>query len=99
MTDETTPPTEEDTETSAVEDEIQGHIVDLDHWIREAATLSVSRSRANVVERFARDCETLKTDMDKSDTPSAHDMVDFSDRRNSLEIQFHHLTKSHRTDG
>ena len=71
-----------------VENEIEDHKADLDKWIVAVETLPAPDSLKGVVERFIRDCKTLKSDMDSNETPQCADLVDFTDRRNSLEIQY-----------
>lgn len=74
-----------------VENEIEDHKSDLEKWITDIRKLSVPESRQGVVDRFVRDCDILKSDLEEKETPQSADLVDFTDRRNSLEIQYHHI--------
>ena len=75
-----------------VQDEIEDHKADLDKWINNIAELPCAESRKGVSERFVRDCKILKEDLDAKETPTAADLVDFTDRHNSLEIQYINIT-------
>lgn len=74
-----------------VEDEIEEHKSYLTEWIDGMSKLTVPESRKGVTDRFSRDCKTLIDDVDKNEMPTMADLVDYSDRRNSLEIQYLNL--------
>ena len=78
-------------ERPLVENELVDHKTELTEWINEINKLTIPSSHKRVTERFIRDCETLKTDMDTDSIPSSVDLCDFTDRKNSLEIQYINL--------
>lgn len=82
-------------EVSLVEAEINGHVTGIDSFVEAIKSLDADPDYNNVVKRFVRDCEILKTDMFESSEPSNCDLVDFSDRYNSLEVQFHNIKRDH----
>jgi len=79
-------------EKPSVENEIDDHKNDLDTWIGSITAQTIPQSMKGVTDRFVRDCNILKNDLDEKDTPTMSDLVDFTDRRNSLEIQYIHIT-------
>lgn len=79
-------------ENFTTEDEIDAHRKDLNMWTVVLETLTIPESRQGTVNRFVRDCNTLLSDMDENETPGMADLVDFTDRRNSLEIQYLNIT-------
>ena len=78
------------TERSLVETEIEEHIAYLQEWTVSLHGQTIPTSQKGVVERFIRDCNTLQEDLNNGNPLSA-DLVDFNDRRCSLEIQYHHI--------
>lgn len=84
-------------EKSFVDNEIQTHKNDLNTWIGDIGTHAIPDSKKGVTDRFVRDCKTLVTDLESSDIPSRPDLVDFTDRRNSLEIQYTNLKEDLRS--
>lgn len=79
-------------ENPQVADEIEDHKDDLNKWIVTLETLPIPESRQGTVSRFVRDCKTLISDLDSNEIPNVSDLVDFTDRRNSLEIQYFNIT-------
>lgn len=77
----------------SVENEFDGHKTELQEMISTAEKLTVPNTHKNVVARFVRDCQTLISDLDAEDTPSAADLSDYDNRKNSMEIQYHNLTE------
>lgn len=77
-----------------VEDEINDRKSDIDGWVNSLGTMTIPKSRTGVTDRFIRDCKILITDMYNKETPHAEDLDDFSDRFNSLEIQYFNITES-----
>lgn len=71
--------------------EIDAYVEDLDSWIEKSGAAKVKDSYKGVVDRFVRDCNTLKSDMFGNQKPSSCDMVDYNDRYSSLDVQFHNL--------
>lgn len=71
--------------------EIAEHLSILDGWIGEITTIPVTESRRGVNERFVQDCRHLKSYLTGVESPSAADLCDFGDRRNSLEIQYNNI--------
>lgn len=76
-----------------VKNELADHKTEITSWISSVSTLPVPTSRKGVVERFIRDCQTLITDCSEAQEPSAADLCDFTDRKNSLEIQFINISE------
>ena len=74
-----------------VENELNDHKIELNEWVAGAKSFNAPDSHKRVLERFIRDCETLKTDMEKDSVVSSVDLCDFTDRKNSLEIQYINL--------
>lgn len=74
-----------------VSEELAGHKAALDQWINDVNELVVSDSKKRVNERFVSDCHSLKTYIDKCEVISTPDLCDFTDRRNSLEIQYENI--------
>ncbi len=78
--------------SNPVENEIEDHKSDLITWVNKVTSLTIPESRKGVADRFVRDCNILTTDLDEKEKPTMADLVDFTDRRNSLEIQFLNIT-------
>ena len=76
---------------SLVEQEIQGYITNLDAWILDVSNMKTLASCNGVKVRFAIECHMLKAYLEAADVPSSADLVDFSDRHNSLQIQYQNL--------
>jgi hypothetical protein len=83
-------------ESHHVNDELNEHLENLRNWTTAVASLNVPTSHLNVTQRFARDCQTLISDIeDDTKEVSTADLCDFTERRNSLEIQYHNLTEEY----
>jgi hypothetical protein len=81
-------------ESNHVDDELNGHREDLTKWVDKVSTMTVPLSHTNVTQRFVRDCQTMLTDInDENREVTAADLCDFSDRHNSLEIQYVSITE------
>jgi hypothetical protein len=79
-------------DTSLVSGEIDNHKQNINNWADTIQNQKVPESRKGVNDRFVRDCKQLVAYLDESDSPSSADLVDFEDRHNSLEVQFHQLS-------
>ncbi len=76
-----------------VENELEDHKTEITTWISSVSILPIPPSRKGVIERFIRDCQTLITDCSGNQEPSAADLCDLHDRKNSLEIQYLNITE------
>jgi hypothetical protein len=76
---------------SSVETEINTYLSNVTDWNNQLSTIDVCQSQVGVVNRFKRDCEIFSQDVSSKENPSSHDIVDFTDRHNMLEIQFYNL--------
>ena len=85
---------EMDANFDPVEQELEGHRVDVQEWKKSLSEKEIPESQKGVVDRFKRDCDTLDSDLPVSSQVSANDLCDFVERRNSLEIQYHNILKS-----
>lgn len=81
-------------ENPIVEDEIEDHKNDLNMWMLAMNTLDIPENSKGVVDRFKQDCNQLLKYIDEKETPTTSDLVDYTDRRNSLEIQYINITNS-----
>lgn len=77
-----------------LETELKDYADNIDSWISAIAETPVDVSKKGVVERFVRDCQTLKADLYTSNSPSNEDLNDFTDRHASLDVQYNNL-KTH----
>lgn len=80
---------------SLVDNEIAEHVDHLNNWISRVGSLTVSESNKGVIDRFIKDCNTLIVYVNEKEDPSMSDLVDFTDRRNSLGIQFDNIVDSY----
>lgn len=80
------------TKASHVDNEITEHKSNLNQWIKNVSDLPKTDSCKGVHNRFIRDCQTLVNDMNETPSPSSADLIDFTDRANSLEVQHSQLT-------
>lgn len=74
-----------------VQEELNDHKSQLNDWISSMESRNVPTNQQGVVNRFVRDCRTLITDIDTTEIARTADLIDFTDRCNSLEIQFNNL--------
>jgi len=79
-------------ENPQVEDELEDHKSDLSMWVLAMDTLTIPENSKGIAARFKQDCQHLIDYIDEKDTPTSSDLVDFTDRRNSLEIQYLNIT-------
>jgi hypothetical protein len=85
---------ESDPNIDPVEEELISHRTHLESWTCDLDTKFIPDSQKSVVERFKRDCMVLHTDVSTTEQVSTPDLNDFTDRHNSLEIQYHNILKS-----
>jgi hypothetical protein len=76
---------------SLVESEIQDYLTNIGEWIAKVQGVPVQESYKGVIDRFVRDCSNFRSDVEEKESPSSPDLVDFTDRHNSLEIQYHNI--------
>lgn len=81
-----------------VEIEAEEYVTQLNDFIKQTNEFSTNNGHVDVVKRFVRDCDTLKTDLYDKKVPSLEDLCDYGDRFASLEIQFHNLKQAHKTN-
>lgn len=63
-------------------------------WVSQLRKAKFPESMSGTIERFKRDCDLLVSDINANHVFSVNDLVDFTNRHDSLEVQFHQL-KSH----
>jgi hypothetical protein len=74
-----------------VANEIDDHKTEVSKLVTDVAGFTVPASHKGTVDRFVRDCTTLLSDLNSADSPSAADLCDFVDRKNSLEVQYNNI--------
>lgn len=79
-------------EQPLMEDELDERKDEINKWIISLSTLEIPESRKSVIDRFIRDCRQFLNDIDSVETPTSADLVDFTDRHNSFEIQYFNIT-------
>lgn len=73
---------------SSVGSEIEDYVSEVNQWMTELNTKEIPEDQSGVVSRFKRDCDLFVKDVEVKESPSAHDLVDFTDRFNMLSIHF-----------
>ncbi len=76
---------------SLVAEECDNYIKTANDWIEKIENSNVIESRKGVAERFVRDCKILIEDIDKNETPSSADVVDFQDKFDSMEVRYQNI--------
>lgn len=76
------------TKKPAVHIELDDYKSEIRGWTESLSAKKYRSDYTGVVSRFLRDCNVLMDDLHKSTKPETADLVDFNDRKNSLEIQY-----------
>lgn len=76
------------TKKPAVDIELSDYKHEIKTWVESIKSKKYRLDYESVVNRFLRDCETLVSDMHQATKPETADLCDFTDRKNSLEIQY-----------
>jgi hypothetical protein len=79
-----------------IETEVESYVAQLDGFITQTKDFQKSEAHVDVVRRFVRDCDTLKSDLYAKSCPTMEDMNDYADRCASLDVQFHNLKNEHK---
>jgi hypothetical protein len=79
-----------------IETEVESYATQLDEFIKQTETFEKSDAHVDVVRRFVRDCNTLKSDLYTKSCPTMEDMNDYADRFASLDVQFFNLKNAHK---